>query len=195
LTSEQREEQTMNNAWGIIGLCLLSMSASAVPVTWTLNNVAFNDGATASGSFTYDADTNTYSSISVATTAGSVLGGQGFAGLLTDIGPDASRLGMAPTPSTTVAGLPILLFRFDTALTNAGGTSNLTLGTYSPFFPAQGSYEAVCVQSGICGSPIPLSNIRLVTAGSVIAAVPIPAAAWLFGSALGVMGWLRRRVA
>ena len=27
-----------------------------------------------------------------------------------------------------------------------------------------------------------------------IAVVPIPAAAWLFGSALGVMGWMRRKI-
>ena len=27
-----------------------------------------------------------------------------------------------------------------------------------------------------------------------VAAVPIPAAFWLFGSALGLMGWMRRRV-
>lgn len=32
------------------------------------------------------------------------------------------------------------------------------------------------------------------TFATVAVPVPVPAAAWLFGSALGVMGWLRRRV-
>jgi hypothetical protein len=27
------------------------------------------------------------------------------------------------------------------------------------------------------------------------AAIPVPAAAWLFGSALGLLGWMRRRAA
>jgi len=31
--------------------------------------------------------------------------------------------------------------------------------------------------------------------GSFASVVPVPAAAWLFGSALGLMGWIRRRVA
>jgi hypothetical protein len=167
----------------------------AASVQWALQGVQFNDGGTASGTFSYDADTNTYSSINVTTTGGSVLGGQSFAGLVTDVGSDATRLGMAPFPIGTVVGLPVFLIRFGTALTNAGGTASLTLGSYNPLFPAQGSYEAVCVQSGICGSPIPLSNIRLVTAGSVVAqVVPVPAAVWLFGSALGVMGLMRRKL-
>ena len=38
------------------------------------------------------------------------------------------------------------------------------------------------------GSPAVLDNI-------VVSAVPIPAAAWLFGSALAGLGWLRRRQA
>lgn len=32
-----------------------------------------------------------------------------------------------------------------------------------------------------------------VTDGDALAPVPVPAAAWLFGSALGLLGWLRRR--
>jgi hypothetical protein len=33
-----------------------------------------------------------------------------------------------------------------------------------------------------------------VSNGDVLAPVPIPAAVWLFGSALGVMGWMRRKI-
>src|SRR3954453_13212771 len=44
----------------------------AAPVLWTLSGVTFADGGTASGSFVYDATTNTYSAINV-TSAGGTL--------------------------------------------------------------------------------------------------------------------------
>ncbi|HUP05219.1 MAG TPA: hypothetical protein VMU19_14580 [Bryobacteraceae bacterium] len=44
---------------------LLPLGALADPVTWTLTGVTFADGATASGSFVFDADTLTFSSIDV----------------------------------------------------------------------------------------------------------------------------------
>src|SRR5260370_9871267 len=56
----------------LLALSVFSVYASASPVLWTLVGVAFNDGGTASGSFVYDANTNTYSSINMTTTAGSV---------------------------------------------------------------------------------------------------------------------------
>jgi hypothetical protein len=34
----------------------------------------------------------------------------------------------------------------------------------------------------------------LLTSDGGFSAVPIPAAVWLFGSALGLLGWIRRRV-
>jgi hypothetical protein len=54
-------------------VALFSASANATPVVWYLSGVTYEDGGTASGSFTYDADTNTYSAISVSTTAGSII--------------------------------------------------------------------------------------------------------------------------
>jgi hypothetical protein len=45
----------------------IPIDAHAAPVTWTLDNVVFDDGATATGSFVYDRDTNTYSAISITT--------------------------------------------------------------------------------------------------------------------------------
>ena len=53
----------------LVLLCVPSV-ASADGITWTLSGVTFDDGGTASGSFVYDAVTNTVSSINIVTTAG-----------------------------------------------------------------------------------------------------------------------------
>jgi len=47
--------------------------ADASPVKWHLQNVVFDDGATMTGSFLYDADTNTYSDIDVTTSPGTAI--------------------------------------------------------------------------------------------------------------------------
>ena len=47
--------------------------AEAAPILWTLNQVAFDDGGTASGSFVFDTETSVYSLIDITTTAGSTL--------------------------------------------------------------------------------------------------------------------------
>lgn len=41
----------------LLALLLVAGGAQAMPVTWTLQNVTFDDGGTASGWFVYDADT------------------------------------------------------------------------------------------------------------------------------------------
>jgi hypothetical protein len=45
----------------LVAACVIAIastgSASAANLTWTLNNVSFNDGGTATGSFTFDAQT------------------------------------------------------------------------------------------------------------------------------------------
>jgi hypothetical protein len=54
-----------------VGLLMLCMGgANAFPVTWTLSGVTFSDGGTASGSFIYDADNNTFSTWSVSVAGG-----------------------------------------------------------------------------------------------------------------------------
>jgi hypothetical protein len=167
----------------------------AGPVLWTLQNVSFSGGGMASGSFAYDANTNTYTSIDVTTTAGPFIGGVHFVGLNTAFGSTASQLGIAQSPGPPAAGLPLLFFQFDTALTNTGGTSNLVWGSVSPPSLPQGSYQTACLAIGGCGGPSPPTSVWLVNAGSATAAVvPVPPAVWLFGSALGLMGVTRRKL-
>ena len=55
-------------ATGLLGLAVTGVNAT--PVTYVLSGVTFSDGGTASGSFTFDAATNTYSNINITTTAG-----------------------------------------------------------------------------------------------------------------------------
>jgi hypothetical protein len=45
----------------------LTGPAAAIPVTWELENAVFSSGRTATGSFVFDPDTDTYSSIDIDT--------------------------------------------------------------------------------------------------------------------------------
>src|SRR5260221_3742080 len=45
----------------VAGMVAVGTPANAVPVEWFLLNVTFDDGATATGHFVFDASTNTYS--------------------------------------------------------------------------------------------------------------------------------------
>ncbi len=58
----------MKTVSACVALALLAVSVpvSAVPLVWTLNNVTTLDGQSLTGSFTYDRDTQTFSSISIA---------------------------------------------------------------------------------------------------------------------------------
>lgn len=103
-------------------LLLLCNAAWAAPVRWTLSGVLLSspDG-TASGSFVYDADTNTYSNVDITTTAFTIL---------VDSVPVAvpgnhyTAVGSGTTGSyllTTASGGALVLL-FAQPLTNAGGT-------------------------------------------------------------------------
>jgi hypothetical protein len=54
----------------LIASVMNAKPALAVQLTWTLNNVTFDDGGTAFGTFDYNADTNTYSSFNISVAGG-----------------------------------------------------------------------------------------------------------------------------
>jgi hypothetical protein len=157
----------------VVSLCLVTIccafagSASAVPVIWTLHEVAFNDGGTASGSFTYDADTNTYSAVNITTTTGSERAGATYAFVCTapcvDGGPpSATQVTFVTTsPASDQTGLPLLAIAFFDPLTNAGAKA-------IPVFVAEASCaDATCSLGAL---PVRISGGFV----SSVAAGPIP---------------------
>ena len=147
---------------GMLVALVFANGAFASTVTWTLENVTFQDSGTAIGSFDFDADSNIYSNINISTTSGSSFGGTSY-----------TAYSVGSQSQLFLGNGSYDLFLGFTPLTNAGGTSSIT-----------GFGEQV-----FGGAPL-----RPITGGSLTASVvPIPAAAWLFGSALGVLGWIRRK--
>jgi hypothetical protein len=64
----------------------------------------------------------------------------------------------------------------------SGGDSNLSVDNMSG-----------CTQ--LVGSDVDISNVRLSRCAFDASVIPIPGAVWLFGSAIGLLGWFRARTA
>ena len=221
----------MRHALAVI-LLLAVGSAQAVPVTWTLQDVVFDDGATLTGSFVFDIDSDTiyvqpqhpieatyyaqafYFDVNIVTSSSTdPLSDFDLVRIpvYTDdyIGPylqdfydwDTGQMLPPPPanadPSSYPNGLTlvseyqdsfayigdILSLNYATPLTNAGGIVDIS-----------GYQTRQVIVNG--GGSDPFFQRSLVSGTLVgVSTVPIPAAVWLFGSGLGLLGWLRRRQA
>lgn len=109
----------------VLVLAAMASGARADSVTWTFTDVTMADGGTASGSFIYDASTNTVTSIFITTTAGTDSSGATYRALDPGYGPYDFDMAFVIFPSLSdYTGTPALEFQTigDVPLTNAGGT-------------------------------------------------------------------------
>lgn len=132
-------------------VALAAGAASAAPVKWSIPATPLTGGGTISGTFTYDANTNTYSAINIVTTAGSIPGD-------TYIRPDnlwstATQIG---TRSVALDS-SMMVVRFASPLTNGGGT-----------VPIASIHEGDENEGSISLSPLRLTS----PAGGAISSVP-----------------------
>jgi len=166
-------------AVALFTLTLGSTVGSAAPVLWTLENIAFDDGGTAIGSFQYDAGTGTYSNINISATAGSVLPGSTLQFLLNSGNPN--DIYVSDTAGGITGSHGLSLFHLQ-ALTDAGGTVPITLGG--------SSFEATCTTDGSCNH----APDRLITARSLTAATtPEPGTLALIPLSLLAIAGIKRR--
>ena len=131
----------------------------AAPITWTLVDVVFDDGGVATGSFTYDADFNLFTSIAITTSLGSLPGATYDTPhpLAIEIFLFFLRAGDGPDYTND----PFLDFQLSANMTNAGGIIPIRVG-----------YESMCANSP-CDAAF--SGGRVTVQGSLVeTSIPEP---------------------
>jgi len=144
-----------------VNLAFQLFDTASNPVTWYLNQVKFEDGGTASGSFVFDAPAGEYSNLNMTTTTGSIRTGASYAILITGLLQDASNLVAATgSPTANYTGRSALGFSFASPLTAAGGT--IAIQPYN--YPVSLSVENACTDAQCLNVSPP---IRKITSGWV----------------------------
>nr|WP_312989828.1 IPTL-CTERM sorting domain-containing protein [Comamonas koreensis] len=103
-------------------------AANAALVQWTLTDVKFVDGGTATGSYVFDASTKTFSRVSISTTGTE---GSPQASFVTTCDgtnctaafPDPEQnIVFVPADNSNLTGKQVLYLNLESAMTDAGGT-------------------------------------------------------------------------
>jgi hypothetical protein len=98
--------------------------STATQQRWHFGGVVLSDGSQVFGSFLFDANTGTYSSISITTTGGSAMPGTTY--FTQNPSAGSSTTVSAVSAATIVSGTTtVISATFASALTNAGGTLNV----------------------------------------------------------------------
>lgn len=147
-----------NRSVALLALVLLwaTSVAEAAPLTWNLTGVVFDDGAPASGSLTYDADTNTLLQWNI-----DVVGAPTFEDCTYS---DTTGLPADPPSATQLTFVSPcfddnrrLVLDFAQPLTNAGGTSFIQ-GTSVESFQGGGNPRNVSEGSVTASAPAPRTD-------------------------------------
>jgi hypothetical protein len=178
----------------LLMLCLfLPLSAHAIVVEWELVDFQFDDGGTASGTFIFDTESDEFLAIDINTTLGTNVAGRHYAYTAGAWGSLADR--------------GILAFSDVSGPTNYVGAGWFRIDADIAYEAQQGDIvnqwlavgaESFCTNVGCSSAANEITNpgeTRETVSGYLVSksVVPVPAAVWLFGSALAFLGWIRRK--
>lgn len=173
-----------------LALVLLSLgplSSAALPLTWSLDNVAFTDGGIATGSFTFDADTNSLIDWNISVSGGDETIFPAFSYTPATI-PDTGIF-------DTGLGLSLQLFVDSNALGGTPESRALVLSTLAALTDAGGivALEALGRPEWESRECYNCNPYRLVATGSIRSAVPEPSSLGILATGLILLSVMSRR--
>jgi PEP-CTERM motif len=160
--------------------------STASTVNWSLNGVAFSDGATASGTFDWDATSQSISNWNINVTSG-LLSAFAYTPVDSTAGAFLQAAGYEKTYFFSVTGSTRQLRLTPLApLTDQGGTIGINLNTFGG-----GSGSVECFN---CSPYRPVVGGSFTTATTIPASTPEPTSVGLMGLGLVASVFLARKV-
>jgi hypothetical protein len=173
---------------GLLLVVLAAATASAGPITWTLNGVT-SLGTSITGSFVFNADTDIYSSVNITSSGGTVIPANTWTALAECCATESGFLGLVDTSAANQTGADLLGLFFAVDLTDAGGSVPITE-------TQQGTCSGSTCASYIHYGNDPSGGLNTDVTGSVVAnfSTPEPASLILFGGGASFLLLIRKRL-